>query len=189
MKGRERTVYFATENKGKYTEVARIATEFGVRLKQLQRGKMEIQSDNLREIASFAAKEACVSGLRPVVAEDSGFFVQALSGFPGPYSAYVYRTIGNKGILRLLRSTGDRDASFQAAVAFCMPKADAVCFSGNVNGAVTRHPRGIHGFGFDPIFIPKEGDGRTFAEMCANEKNRFSHRARAFRKFFTWLTT
>jgi XTP/dITP diphosphohydrolase len=188
LKGRDRTVYFATENKGKYSEVARIATEFGVRLKQLPRSKTEIQSDDLREIASFAAKDACEAALRPVVAEDSGFFVHVLGGFPGPYSAYVYRTIGNRGILRLLRSAVNRGASFQAAVAFCMPKADAVCFSGNVNGAVTRYPRGIHGFGFDPIFMPKEGDGRTFAEMSAKDKNLFSHRARAFRKFFTWLT-
>jgi XTP/dITP diphosphohydrolase len=189
LKGRERTVYFATENKGKYTEVARIATEFQVRLKQLRRGKMEIQSDDLREIASFAAKEACEATLHPVVAEDSGFFVHALGGFPGPYSAYVYRTIGNKGILRLLRSAGNRDASFEAAAAFCMPKMDPVCFIGTVNGAVTHHPRGIHGFGFDPIFMPKDGDGRTFAEMCTKDKNLLSHRARAFTQFFKWLTT
>jgi XTP/dITP diphosphohydrolase len=187
LKGRERTVYFATENKGKYMEVARIATEFGVRLKQLPHGKMEIQSDDLREIASFAAKKACETTLHPVVAEDSGFFIHALGGFPGPYSAYVFRTIGNRGILRLLGSADNRDASFQAAVAFCKPKADPVCFSGRVNGVVTRHPKGVHGFGFDPIFMPKEGDGRTFAEMSTKEKNLLSHRATAFTKFFKWL--
>jgi XTP/dITP diphosphohydrolase len=188
LKGRERIVYFATENRGKYVEAARLATEFGLRLKQLHRHKMEIQSDNLREIASFAAKEACEATLHPVVAEDSGFFVQALSGFPGPYSAYVFRIIGYKGILRLLGSARNRGASFQATVAFCMPKADPVCFSGTVKGAVTRHPKGIHGFGFDPIFTPDEGDGRTFAEMSTDDKNLLSHRARAFTKFFKWLT-
>ena len=188
MRGLETAVYFATLNKGKYAEVAEVATEFGVRLKPLRRGKMEIQSDDLREIASFAAKEACVATLRPVVADDSGFFVHALGGFPGPYSAYVFRTIGNNGILRLLRSAGNRAASFQAAVAFCKPNAEPICFSGTVNGAVVRRPKGIRGFGFDPIFMPNEGDGRTFAEMSAKEKNRFSHRGRAFRKLFEWLT-
>jgi XTP/dITP diphosphohydrolase len=150
---------------------------------------MEVQSDDLREIASFAAKEACEAALHPVVAEDSGFFVHSLGGFPGPYSSYVFRTIGNKGILRLLPLAGKRDASFQTAVAYCAPGSDPVNFSGSVSGMVAHHPRGIHGFGFDPIFIPREGDGRTFAEMSTKEKNLLSHRSRAFTKFFEWFVT
>jgi XTP/dITP diphosphohydrolase len=167
--------------------VAKVAAEFGITLRQLRRGKMEIQSDELEEIASFAAKEACEFTLRPVVAEDSGLFIHTLRGFPGPYSAYVHRTIGNRGILRLLESAHNRDAHFQAAVAFCKPRARPTCFSGVVKGSITRRPVGRFGFGFDPIFSPKEGDGRTFAQMAAEEKNMFSHRARAFAKFFNWL--
>jgi XTP/dITP diphosphohydrolase len=168
--------------------VAGIAASFGVQLKRLERGKFELQSDSLMEIASFAAKDACQSTLRSVVAEDSGFFVDALGGFPGPYSSYVYRTIGNSGILKLLGATDSRKASFQAAVAFCKPRARLVCFVGTVYGTVTRNPRGIHGFGFDPIFAPTNGARRTFAEMPRDEKNQYSHRARAFAKFFRWLT-
>jgi XTP/dITP diphosphohydrolase len=127
--------------------------------------------------------------MRPVVAEDSGLFVDSLDGFPGPYSSYVFRTIGNRGVLRLLPLPGKRGASFQAAVAYCTPGSDPVGFSGSVNGVVARYPRGIHGFGFDPIFIPEEGDGRTFAEMSTQDKNLLSHRSRAFTKFFKWFVT
>ena len=178
-----------TGNKGKYTEAARIAAEFGIRLKQVNRHKIEVQSDDLKEIACFAAKEASEAILHPVVAEDSGFFVHSLGGFPGPYSSYVYRTIGNKGILRLIQSVRNRDAHFQVAVAFCKPRKQPVCFSAMVKGVVSRRPMGSHGFGFDPVFIPSEGDGRTFAQMSTGEKNLLSHRGRAFLEFFNWLTT
>jgi len=180
-------VYFATGNKGKYIEAAGIAAEFGVMLKQVNRHKVEIQSDDLTEIATFAANEASEATQRPVVAEDSGFFVHALNGFPGPYSSYVHRTIGSQGILSLMRSMRNRGAHFQAVVAFCIPKAQPVCFSAVVTGTVSRRMRGKHGFGFDPIFIPNGGNGRTFAQMDTDEKNMLSHRARAFRRFFSWL--
>ncbi|HYB85136.1 MAG TPA: XTP/dITP diphosphatase [archaeon] len=188
LKGREGPLYFATGNKGKFAEAARTAAQFGVKLKQVKRRKVEIQSDVLKEIARFAAKEASEDILRAVVAEDSGFFVHALDGFPGPYSSYVYRTIGNEGILRLMKSVTDRTAHFQAVVAFCRPGKQPVCFSGIVKGTIGAEPKGRRGFGFDPIFVPGEGDGRTFAQMSVNEKNMLSHRGRAFLDFFNWFT-
>jgi len=189
LKERDTYVFFMTENKGKYIEAARIATEFGIRLKQVNRRKIEIQSDDLKDIACFAAKEASEATLHSVVAEDSGFFVHALGGFPGPYSSYVYRTIGRKGILRLMQSISNRDAHFQVTVAFCKPGRQPACFSAMVKGAVSRRPKGRGGFGFDPVFIPSEGDGRTFAQMNTSEKNLLSHRGKAFLEFFNWLKT
>ena len=183
-----KSIYFVSGNRGKYDEVARIAEKFGVRLKWIRRAKREIQSDNLREIACLAAKDLCDEIFLPVVAEDSGFFVDALGGFPGPYSAYVHRTIGTDGILRLLRSVRVRDACFKAVVAFCEPNSRPVSFSGAIQGTVSIHSRGSRGFGFDPIFVPKGGHGRTFAEMSTSEKNSFSHRSKAFSKLFNWLT-
>jgi XTP/dITP diphosphohydrolase len=187
LKEHERALYFATGNRGKYTEAARIAEDFGIHLKQLDRPKMEIQSDDLREIATFAVNDACHTIKQVAVAEDSGFFVDALDGFPGPYSSYVFRTIGNRGVLKLLHSASNRRAHFQAVVAFCAPDGNSTCFSASVSGTVTSQPRGSHGFGFDPIFAPSEGDGRTFAQMNTNEKNLLSHRGRAFVECFQWL--
>jgi len=150
--------------------------------------KHEIQAEDLSKIASFAAEQAVdETGMKDVVAEDAGFFVDALNGFPGPYSSYVYRKLGVDGILRLLREGDRRDASFSCVVAYCSRSHGAVWFEGAVKGKVSSTPRGQHGFGFDPIFIPNQGEGRTFAEMGIDEKNRFSHRAMAFSKFFNWI--
>lgn len=187
MRELRRSVYFATRNKNKYLEAARIANAFGVVLKHLSLEKQEIQSQSLTEIASFAAKRAAESARKDVVAEDAGFFVRDLGGFPGPYSSYVFDTVGPGGILRLMRNAKSREASFQAAVAYCEPSRRPICFVGIVRGSVAERPRGLHGFGFDPIFVPRKVDGRTFAEMSTEEKNLYSHRAKAFTKFCKWF--
>ena len=189
LTGPNRTVYFTTGNKNKYLEAACIATAFRVNLKYLNWEKLEIQSQSLAEIASFAAKQAAQSTRKVVVAEDAGFFVQGLGGFPGPYSSYVFDTVGTAGILRLMRNVKNRGASFQAAVAYCAPNQRPICFTGSVRGSLASRPRGLHGFGYDPIFVPRQGDGRTFAQMSMNEKNLRSHRAKAFTKFCKWFTT
>ncbi|MGA2627057.1 MAG: XTP/dITP diphosphatase [Candidatus Bathyarchaeia archaeon] len=182
------TIYFATGNKGKFLEASQIAKIFGVTLKQMKIEKIEIQSDELEDIASFAAKRASETARHSVVAEDAGLFINNLRGFPGPYSAYVFKTVGNDGVLNLLKGAKDRSASFRAVVSFARPRDPPVCFDGEVKGMIARKPRGRLGFGFDPIFVPMQADGRTFAEMNTLEKNLLSHRAKAFVKFFTWLT-
>lgn len=189
LKGPSATVYFATTNRGKFIEAARITSRFGIRLNHLKFEKQEIQSNDLREIASFAAKQAAQLKRCAVVAEDAGFFVNALNGFPGPYSSYVFKTLGTKGILTLISTQENRKALFKAAVAYCAPKKRPHSFSGVVKGVVSPKGKGNLGFGFDPIFIPNDGDGRTFAEMTIDEKNAIpSHRALAFSKFCQWFT-
>ena len=181
-------IHFATKNKDKYNEAARVASEHGIVLIHLNLEKHEIQSEDLSKIAAVAAEQALhESKADCVVAEDAGFFVDALNGFPGPYSSYVYGKLGVHGILMLLQEEDRRDASFASAVAYCSRKGRSVCFEGTVKGQVSLTPRGQHGFGFDPIFIPDQSKGRTFAEMRMEEKNRFSHRAIAFSKFFNWI--
>lgn len=187
MREPDRTVYFATSNRGKFTEAALLAAKFGVQLKHLNVEKLEIQADKLTEIASFAAAHMASSKGRSVVAEDAGFFVDALNGFPGPYSAYVLQKIGWAGVLKVMQGVADRKASFQAAVAYCQPGKHPKCFTGIVKGTVSQRAKGRFGFGFDPIFVPFAGNGRTFAEMAADEKNSFSHRAKAFTKFCRWF--
>jgi len=188
LRGHNPTVYFATGNKGKFVEAASIARVFGITLKQMKSEKIEIQSDKLEDIAAFAAKCASEAERHAVLAEDAGLFVNSLRGFPGPYSAYVFKTLGTKGILNLLKSARDRRASFRAVVSYAKPRNPPVTFDGEVKGIITRKSRGTRGFGFDPIFIPDQCDGRTFAQMDTLEKNLLSHRAKAFVKFFTWFT-
>lgn len=183
------TVHFATTNKNKFEEAARIVAIYGIQLRLLTLKKHEIQSDSLAEIAEASAREFVIKQrIRAVLAEDSGFFVDALKGFPGPYSSYIFKKIGSRGVLKLLGNASNRKASFKASVAYCEIQRAPVSFTGVINGIVAREPKGTSGFGYDPIFIPKLGDGRTFGEMSMDEKNRFSHRAKAFSKFCDWFT-
>lgn len=188
MKEANQTIYFATKNRNKYREAARIVSPYGIELKYLSLEKEEIQADNLADIASHAAVQAANATSHTVVAEDAGFFVEALKGFPGPYSSYVFRTLGLSGILKLMRTMNDRRAYFSATLAYCKPGLKPTHFNGKVSGAVSSKAKGSQGFGFDPIFIPTKGQGLTFAEMTTDEKNSLSHRARAFTKFARWFS-
>jgi XTP/dITP diphosphohydrolase len=182
-------VWFLTSNKGKFREAQAVARASGLRLQMLVAPKIEIQSETLAEIASYAAQEAAKRLGMPLVAEDAGLFIDKLNGFPGPYSWDIFKRLGNKGILKLMENVSHRNAKFSSVAAFCAPLGRSRCFSGTVVGQIGLRPRGTGGFGFDPIFIPKKGDGRTFAEMTVKEKNRLSHRAASFRKLSKWLYT
>lgn len=180
-----RRIYFATSNKNKFNEASRILEKYGYELVLFSFEKKELQSTDLGEIALQSALIAYTYVNAPVVVEDSGLFIKALNGFPGPFSSYVYKTIGVRGVLKLMEGVTDRSAYFEAAVAIVMPPFERV-FKGSVYGRIADYPRGTGGFGFDPIFIP-ENEDKTFAEMSVEEKNKYSHRARAFEKLGIWL--
>jgi len=172
--------YFITSNKGKYEEAKLIFEERGFELEWIEDEYPEIQADDLKEIVRFSAKYCAEKYQRSVLVEDSGLFIRALNGFPGPYSSYVFRTIGNEGILKLMEGVEDRSAYFKACVGFCSPGEGPEVFCGYVEGRIAEEIRGSGGFGYDPIFLYEE---RTFAEMTTEEKNRVSHRRRAFENF------
>ncbi|MEN2998992.1 MAG: XTP/dITP diphosphatase [Acidilobaceae archaeon] len=170
-----------TTNLAKGEEARRILERLGVEAEVVEMEKLEVQSESLEEIALRAARAAFEVLRRPLLVDDSGLFVEALNGFPGPYSSYVYKKIGLRGILKLLQGEVNRSAYFKTALAFVSPEGEKV-FVGIVRGRIAEEPRGRGGFGFDPIFVP-EGHDRTFAEMEGWEKDRVSHRARAYEAF------
>ena len=124
----------------------------------------------------------------PAIADDTGLFVDALDGAPGVYSAryagedVTYADNVNK-LLHDMRSVpaARRSARFQTVAMAVWPDGREVAATGAVEGAIIDAARGANGFGYDPVFVPAEGDGRTFAEMSAGEKHALSHRGRAFR--------
>ena len=103
-----------------------------------------------------------------------------LGGFPGPYSSYVFETIGNAGIIKLLDEK--RDASFQSVIAYC-DSNNKLSFHGRINGKISAKQAG-DGWGYDPIFIP-EKESKTFAQI--KDKNKISHRYKALVKFANWF--
>ncbi len=181
----KRTLWFVTQNAHKYQEARRVLDPFGIKILMLDSPKTEIQSTNLDEIATFAAEEVAKKHDRTVVVEDSGLFVEALNGFPGPFSSYVYATLGVEGLLRLMSRQTRRGAYFQASLALASPKDSSRQFSGKVYGTITHKSAGTKGFGFDPVFIPN-GARKTFAQGGSRFKDKYSHRAIAFRKFALW---
>jgi len=180
-------IFFATTNLGKFKEAELLAAEHGITLKHLSFKAVEIQSDSLKEVARHSLLDAISKHKVPVVVEDAGLFVEALKGFPGPYSSYVYHTIGPRGVLKLMEGVGDRRAHFLSVVAYGSPRTKPVTFTGRADGLIVVESRGEGGFGYDPIFQP-QGESRTFAEMVSDEKNKYSHRAIAFRKLAQWLS-
>jgi XTP/dITP diphosphohydrolase len=178
-------IYFATSNKHKYVEVKSIAEKYGVHIEQLSGEKLEIQSSDLLNIAKTAALYVYMRFNKPVLVEDAGLFIEALNGFPGPYSSYVYKTLGIKGVLKLLEGVENRRACFRSA-AVLVYEPYIISSIGEACGTIIDKPRGSKGFGFDPIFVP-EGSSRTFGEMDIDEKNKYSHRARSVDKVFKTL--
>ncbi len=127
---------------------------------------------------------AAATGL-PALADDTGLEVAALDGAPGVRSArYAGEDADDAdNVALLLREMGDRQdrsARFVTVVVLAAPDGHEV-YEGECRGTIAAAPRGAAGFGYDPVFVPDEGDGRTFAEMTADEKHAISHRGRAVR--------
>jgi len=173
-----------TSSDHKYEEAREVLTEYGVELERLSIDRVEIQADDPELIAEYSLKVLDIDV--PILIEDAGLYIDKYYGFPGPYSSYALRTIDNEGILKLMEGETERGARYLSAVAF-RDGDTSVTFTGEVVGRIAMEMRGTNGFGYDPIFMPEEGDGRTFGEMSAAEKARISHRARAFRKLGEWL--
>jgi len=186
---RGRVIFFATNNINKFNEARTVLSEYRIATGMLRVKALEIQSDSLEEIARASAVDAFKKCNLPIMVEDAGLFIETINGFPGPYAAYVYKTIGNEGLLRLMKNVGDRRATFKSVVAYDSSELEKpACFTGEVAGEITKEERrgaGGSGFGFDPVFKPARA-GRTFAELSIIEKNRYSHRALAMRKFAEW---
>ena len=172
-------LFFVSSNTDKYNEAKKILNFFGIDLGFLKYNLEEIQSNSLKDIALKKAKQAFLKCKKPVIIEDDGLFINSLDGFPGPYSSYIFKTIGNKGILNLLNY--NRKANFVSIITYC-DKKTLQSFYGKLDGTISKSQKG-NGWGYDPIFIPKNIK-KTFAEL--DDKNKLSHRYKALKKFSNW---
>lgn len=178
-------IYFATSNKGKFAEAAAFFKPLKISLKHFPFEYREIRSDSLEEIAREAAVAAYKRCRMPVFVEDSGLFIDALNGFPGTFSGWVQKKIGNDGILKLLSDAQDRSASFEACIAYKADSGTTATFHGKCLGRIAEEERGSGGFGYDPLFIPQGGE-QTFAEN-KELKNKLSHRYKSLLEFSSFL--
>ena len=176
-----RAFSFITQNPGKVAELQAKAHEFELEIVHVNASYPELQADTLEEVVRHGLSY-CKEKFPPLfIIEDSGLFIDDLHGFPGPYSSYVNKTIGNSGVVKLIGE--GRPARFESAIgSYCR---DFKLFHGRVEGRIVSS-RGHRGFGFDPIF---EYEGRTFSEMTVDEKNALSHRSKAAELFLEWAST
>ncbi len=182
----------ASHNDGKVREISDLLRPYGldvVSAKGLNLPEPEETGSSFRENAILKAVAAAEAAGRVALADDSGLSVTALGGAPGIYSARWAEgpdgsrdfTSAMERVHRELGASADRGAAFVCVLALAWPSGQVNCFEGRVTGEITWPPRGSHGFGYDPVFIPA-GHDMTFGEMDPQDKHAISHRAAAFRK-------
>ena len=186
-------VIFASSNMNKFFEAQIILAEFGIKPIHYLLDLLEIQDDSLSKIAEqkavFAYNESrlmkSVGAPKPsaVIVEDDGLFIDSLSGFPGPFSSYAFKTLGNNGILKLVGN--NRNAQFRAVIAYCDSNEKPKLFESSIAGTISENIQG-NGWGYEPIFIP-ENQTKTYAELA--DKNKLSHRYEALKKFANWFNS
>jgi XTP/dITP diphosphohydrolase len=186
----------ASHNQGKVREISALLGPLGV--EALSAGQLGLPEPEETEAtftgnAALTARAAAAGSGLPALADDSGLEVFALGGSPGVYSARwagpdknfrtamerVWRELQQKG-------AGDLSARFVCVLALAQPDGAVETFEGEARGHIVWPPRGEHGFGYDPIFVP-DGHERTFGEMRHEEKLPLTHRAHAFEKFVAAL--
>jgi len=166
---------FVTSNTNKWHEAQRI---LGYAIERVELDLDELQAENVSAVALGKARAAYARLGRPVIVEDAGIELAGLGGFPGPFIKYWEKLGGLESICRAADGLADRRMRAVSALGFCSDQgADVV--EGAVDGMLSLHPRGTSGFGWDAIFVPK-GEGRTFGEMSAAEKDARSHRRKAW---------
>ena len=176
-------LFFVSSNENKFQEAERILSNLGVKINFSKTTLEEIQSSSLSEIAEQKVISAYELVQKPVIIEDDGLFIDSLNGFPGPYSSYVYDTIGNKGIMNLLENSEFRDAEFVSIIAYLDDNDGVKLFESSIPGKISSViEKG--GWGYDPIFIP-EKQNKTYAELA--DKNNLSHRYESLKKFASWF--
>ena len=180
------TLIFVTGNKGKVKEAEKKFEKFDIKVVQKDIGYPEPQVESLEEVANFGINFLKNKIDSPFIIEDAGIFIDSLKGFPGVYSKYVFYTIGCNGILKLLENKENRHAVFKSLYAYYRPGKKTKLFLGKCEGKISDKIIGSKGFGYDPIFIPKD-HSKTFGEMEATEKNMFSHRGKSLEKLIDFI--
>jgi len=185
-------INFVTRNSNKFNEVYDLFQKENIKFDLIQSNieTTEIQANSCRDVAIFKLNSIREKLDGSFFIEDAGFFVDSpLNGFPGVYSSYIFKSIGNRGILKLIDDFENSKAHFTAVIAlYFQPTNKIFIFEGIVKGKVSDKIKGNQGFGFDPIFIPNEIPDKTFGELSLEEKSAISHRGKAFKQIVDVLT-
>lgn len=189
-----KTIILGTQNPGKIKEF--FQTPLAQFLKPLPEGLDDPEETQTTCEGNALLKAEYYSQIlkAPVLSDDSGFFIEALDGFPGVQAARYIRQCGSRQAafddLELkIRQSSNLRCYFQSTLAFVDPSQGvARCFTGKLWGRLCFPARGKRGFGYDPICIA-DGTDKTLAEIDSEQKNTISHRSRALEQFFKWFNS
>lgn len=179
-------VFFATSNKGKVEEVSRTLLSYGIKAIQAEMELHELQGLYLEKVAEKKAVDASSILQKPVMVDDTGFYLNAYPNFPGVNARFFSSTASTKGLRKLLEGE-ERGAFFKTIAAYCAPGEKPELFEGICKGEVVESPvMGKPPFPYDCVFVP-DGEKRTFLEL-GKDKDKYSQRTRAFQKLGEWLS-
>ena len=193
-----RKIVIASHNVGKVREIGALLDPLGLEVVSaaaLNLLEPEETGDSFHANAKLKSLASATASGLPALADDSGLCVEALGGAPGIYSARWAGeskdfTLAMTRIQKEIEATGasaeGAAAYFICVLSLAFPDGREFAFEGRIDGTLTFPARGLHGFGYDPIFVPK-GYDFTFAEMDAEHKHRISHRSHAFEKLLGFL--
>ena len=165
-------IYYVTGNELKVKLAKSIFEIHGVEVVQENLDTPEIQSLDCEEVANFSSKYASDLLNKPVLKNDSGFFIEALDGFPGALAKYAEDKIKAEGFIKLLEGCKNRKAYWVEVLSYCEPGSDPISFISKSYGSISTEVKEGRGYDYDKIFIP-ENDSRTFSEMSEEEQIAF----------------
>lgn len=176
----------ATANPDKVREIADVLSGFELLPRPDDAPEVDETADTLEGNARLKAEALCRATGEAAVADDTGLEVEALDGRPGVYSSRFAGPTATYAdnvakLLKELDGVDNRRARFRTVAFVRFPDGSEVAAEGTVDGHIAAEASGDEGFGYDPVFVPDDVDGRTFAEMTLAEKQDVSHRGRAFR--------
>ncbi len=185
-KEKGKVVRFVTGNENKFREANNIMSNYDIELLWTPLPVEEVQSESLEEVAISKVLDAVKVISPPFIVEDTGLFIDALNGFPGPFASYVFKKLGLDNILKLMYGVENRKAAFIAVGALVFEDNIFKIFKGEINGEITHEKLGSQGFGYDPIFKPY-GKTYSLAQLSIEEKNEISHRGKLFRQIGEYI--
>lgn len=147
-------IVYVTGNWAKVLSAKQMLEPLGFEIDNVKMETTEIQADDVVDIAKHSAIEASEKLKCSVLKNDTGLFVEALGGFPGPYTHYVDEKLGEDGLLKLMEGVENRKACFIEAFAYCEYGKEPVVFKSITNGVIAKEKSGTYGWSWDFIFIP-----------------------------------
>ena len=165
-------ITLVTGNWAKIAMAKQILEPLGIEVDNVKMDTIEIQADSVEEVAAYSAKWASDKLNTTVVKNDTGIMVEALKGFPAAYTHYAADTIGEDGLLKLMRGVENRKACFVQALAFCEYGKEPVVFKSITEGSIAKRKSGKYGWAWDFIFIPK-GQTKTLGSFPDDKRFKF----------------